>query len=206
VGDYDRRLDHLQRVALILTRTHHACTIGLVDFSAEPSVRLMRYGSITLKSAVEAMQPERYCETCAEGLRTELVIIDPAESPFEADPCPDDRCPECGRYSCGDAEHAGARPFCRKVRAAQRAAVPSGARYTPANPQLTLQPRQQEGGRAWCGGSFWGARQARGCIGYGKRQYSAVLHSVPWGGRGRRAVMRGYTTTRRWGYGLQTGV
>ena len=42
----------IQRVALILTRTHHASTIGRVDFSAEPSVRIMRYGSITLKSAV----------------------------------------------------------------------------------------------------------------------------------------------------------
>jgi len=42
----------LQRVALILTRTYHACTIGQVDFSAEPSVRVMRYGSIALKSAV----------------------------------------------------------------------------------------------------------------------------------------------------------
>src|SRR5215207_11257065 len=42
----------LQQVALILTRAHHACTIGRVDFSAEPSVCFMRYGSITLKSAV----------------------------------------------------------------------------------------------------------------------------------------------------------
>jgi len=45
-------LAHLERVALILTRTHHACTIGRLDFSAEPSVGIMRYGSITLKSAV----------------------------------------------------------------------------------------------------------------------------------------------------------
>src|SRR5215204_3427569 len=42
----------LQQVALILTHAHHACTIGRVDFSAEPSVCFMRYGSITLKSAV----------------------------------------------------------------------------------------------------------------------------------------------------------
>src|SRR5215216_3491493 len=42
----------IQQVALILTRAHHACTIGRVDFSAEPSVCFMRYGSITLKSAV----------------------------------------------------------------------------------------------------------------------------------------------------------
>jgi hypothetical protein len=42
----------LQRVALILTRIHHACATGRVGFSAEPSVRGMRYGSITLKSAV----------------------------------------------------------------------------------------------------------------------------------------------------------
>ena len=46
------RIHLLQRVALILTRTHHACTIGRVDFLAEPSVRIMRYGSSTLKSAV----------------------------------------------------------------------------------------------------------------------------------------------------------
>jgi hypothetical protein len=42
----------LQRIALILTRAHHACTLGRLDFSAEPSVGIMRYGSITLKSAV----------------------------------------------------------------------------------------------------------------------------------------------------------
>src|SRR3712207_5678894 len=42
----------LQRVALILTRTHYVCTIGRVGFSAQPSVGIMRYGSITLKSAV----------------------------------------------------------------------------------------------------------------------------------------------------------
>ena len=47
-----------QRVALILTRTHHACTIGRVDFSAEPSVRIMQYGSVTLKSAVTARVAE----------------------------------------------------------------------------------------------------------------------------------------------------
>src|SRR5215204_4993609 len=47
-----RRLRASQQVALILTRAHHACTIGRVDFSAEPSVCFMRYGSITLKSAV----------------------------------------------------------------------------------------------------------------------------------------------------------
>jgi hypothetical protein len=46
-----------QRVALILTRTHYACTIGRVDFSAEPSVRIMRYGSSTLKSAVDLGEP-----------------------------------------------------------------------------------------------------------------------------------------------------
>jgi hypothetical protein len=45
-----------QRVALILTRTHHTCTIGRVDFSAEPSVRIMQYGSITLKSAAVAVR------------------------------------------------------------------------------------------------------------------------------------------------------
>ena len=45
----------LQRVALILTRTHHACTIGRVGLSAEPSVRIRRYRSITLKSAVRAV-------------------------------------------------------------------------------------------------------------------------------------------------------
>jgi hypothetical protein len=41
----------LQRVALILTRARHVCTIGRVDFSAEPPVRIMRYWSTTLKSA-----------------------------------------------------------------------------------------------------------------------------------------------------------
>jgi uncharacterized metal-binding protein len=45
-------IKQLQRVALILSCTHHACTIGRVGFSAEPSVRIMRYRSITLKSAV----------------------------------------------------------------------------------------------------------------------------------------------------------
>src|SRR5215203_4630424 len=48
-----QRSEFLQQVALILTRAHHACTIGRVDFSAEPSVCFMRYGSITLKSAEE---------------------------------------------------------------------------------------------------------------------------------------------------------
>jgi hypothetical protein len=47
----------LQWVALILTRAHHACTIGRLDFSAEPSVGIMRYGSITLKSAVGLLVP-----------------------------------------------------------------------------------------------------------------------------------------------------
>src|SRR5687767_7977073 len=42
----------LQRIALILTRARHACAIGRVDFSAEPSVFIVRYGSITLKSTV----------------------------------------------------------------------------------------------------------------------------------------------------------
>jgi hypothetical protein len=46
-------IKQLQRVALILSCTHHACTIGRVGFSAEPFVRIMRYGSITLKFAVE---------------------------------------------------------------------------------------------------------------------------------------------------------
>src|SRR5215203_3536322 len=49
----------LQQVALILTRAHHACTIGRVDFSAEPSVCFMRYGSITLKSAVCLRAPQQ---------------------------------------------------------------------------------------------------------------------------------------------------
>src|SRR5918998_2464969 len=43
----------LQRFALILTRTHQAYTIGRIGFSAKPAVRILRYGSITLKSAVE---------------------------------------------------------------------------------------------------------------------------------------------------------
>ncbi len=40
-----------QRVALTLTRTRHACRIGRVNLSADPSVRTMRCGSTTLKSA-----------------------------------------------------------------------------------------------------------------------------------------------------------
>lgn len=61
---YARRLflgpNFSQRFALILTRTHQAYTIGRLDFSAEPAVRILRYGSITLKSAVERF---------AEGMR-----------------------------------------------------------------------------------------------------------------------------------------
>jgi hypothetical protein len=43
---------YLQRFALILTRTRQAYTIGRLDFSAKPAVRILRYGSITLKYAV----------------------------------------------------------------------------------------------------------------------------------------------------------
>jgi len=45
-------IKYSQRVALILTRTHQAYTIGRIGFSAKPAVRILRYGSITLKSAV----------------------------------------------------------------------------------------------------------------------------------------------------------
>src|SRR3712207_8645219 len=48
---------YLQQVALKLTRARHAYTTGRVDFSAEPSVCIMRYGSITPKSAVERDAP-----------------------------------------------------------------------------------------------------------------------------------------------------
>src|SRR5215218_2769828 len=69
----------LQQVALILTRAHHACTIGRVDFSAEPSVCFMRYGSITLKSAVQ-----RYLLSLLHTLRRFCSLVDfPCESfPF----------------------------------------------------------------------------------------------------------------------------
>src|SRR5215211_2620232 len=54
-GDFDVPISRyvLQRVALILTRNHHAYAIGRVDFSAQSSLHTMRYGSITLKSAVK---------------------------------------------------------------------------------------------------------------------------------------------------------
>jgi hypothetical protein len=55
----------LQRVALTLTRPRHAYTIGRVDFSAEPPVCIMRYGSITLKSAVRK-----------SGARTKEALIE----------------------------------------------------------------------------------------------------------------------------------
>ena len=42
----------IQRVALILTRARHACAIARVNFSAQPSVCIVRFGSNTLKSAV----------------------------------------------------------------------------------------------------------------------------------------------------------
>ena len=48
-----------QRVALILARGHHACTIGRLDFSEEQSVAIMRYGPIILKSAVRGLQLRR---------------------------------------------------------------------------------------------------------------------------------------------------
>ena len=44
----------LQRVALILTQVRHACTTGEVTLSwYRLSARIMRYGSTTLKSAVD---------------------------------------------------------------------------------------------------------------------------------------------------------
>ena len=67
----------LQRFALILTRTHQAYTIGRIGFSAKPAVRILRYGSITLKSAVRisllklfgnsGMVPNRGSESGQEG-------------------------------------------------------------------------------------------------------------------------------------------
>jgi putative transposase len=79
----------LQWVALILARAHHACTIGRLEYSAEPSVPIMPYGSITLKSAVGLLVPhlkkiwadrayggEEFASWCEEQGGWELEIVE----------------------------------------------------------------------------------------------------------------------------------